>query len=334
MSLLKNNIQLFVLLSIFAFLFFWQKFAWVSLFLIPIFLAFFLEFFYFLRLRKNIIKEATMIKDSLIYRVSAGDFYIYSLSFFMALFALASLFLNLISFEKQDGFFLFVLLPLFLFFFKQKLQLQFLDNAYNDFRIIILSSLILALLYAIFNGVVNPIQSFNLEDFNQSIIHYKNSKFFVFDLISQILTLINALKEYFLYSLGLFWFRVLNFIFDFINFFIFCSFVAYLYNFAFKAKKKTYVFVFSFFITLASFFIVEDKNQNPKAYQKELVLMMNNLSFLKEQNLSMLQNDKDRLVKNLKQVQELLDKNAFEIGIWWFSKEKEELQKSLNESLQ
>ncbi len=231
MSLLKNNIQLFVLLSIFAFLFFWQKFAWVSLFLIPIFLAFFLEFFYFLRLRKNIIKEATMIKDSLIYRVSAGDFYIYSLSFFMALFALASLFLNLISFEKQDGFFLFVLLPLFLFFFKQKLQLQFLDNAYNDFRIIILSSLILALLYAIFNGVVNPIQSFNLEDFNQSIIYYKNSKFFIFDLISQILTLINALKEYFLYSLGLFWFRVLNFIFDFINFFIFCSFVAYLYNF-------------------------------------------------------------------------------------------------------
>ncbi|EAH5248872.1 hypothetical protein QRV01_001553, partial [Campylobacter coli] len=124
------------------------------------------------------------------------------------------------------------------------------------------------------------------------------------------------------------------FIFDFINFFIFCSFVAYLYNFAFKAKKKTYVFVFSFFITLASFFIIEDKNQNPKAYQKELVLMMNNLSFLKEQNLSMLQNDKDRLVKNLKQVQELLDKNAFEIGIWWFSKEKEELQKALNESLQ
>ncbi|ELN4915340.1 hypothetical protein RZ793_001193, partial [Campylobacter coli] len=181
MSLLKNNIQLFVLLSIFAFLFFWQKFAWVSLFLIPIFLAFFLEFFYFLRLRKNIIKEATMIKDSLIYRVSAGDFYIYSLSFFMALFALASLFLNLISFEKQDGFFLFVLLPLFLFFFRQKLQLQFLDNAYNDFRIIILSSLILALLYAIFNGVVNPIQSFNLEDFNQSIIYYKNSKFFIFD---------------------------------------------------------------------------------------------------------------------------------------------------------
>ncbi|ELZ6384966.1 hypothetical protein UXV27_001218, partial [Campylobacter coli] len=56
--------------------------------------------------------------------------------------------------------------------------------------------------------------------------------------------------------------------------------------------------------------------------------------FLKEQNLSMLQNDKDRLVKNLKQVQELLDKNAFEIGIWWFSKEKEELQKALNESLQ
>ncbi|EAH6862793.1 hypothetical protein CYC02_06615, partial [Campylobacter coli] len=83
-----------------------------------------------------------------------------------------------------------------------------------------------------------------------------------------------------------------------------------------------------------SFFIIEDKNQNPKAYQKELVLMMNNLSFLKEQNLSMLQNDKDRLVKNLKQVQELLDKNAFEIGIWWFSKEKEELQKALNESLQ
>lgn len=118
MSLLKNNIQLFVLLSIFAFLFFGKNLLGFRFFN-PYFFSIFLEFFYFLRLRKNIIKEATMIKDSLIYRVSAGDFYIYSLSFFMALFALASLFLNLISFEKQDGFFC-LYSCLYFYFFQAK----------------------------------------------------------------------------------------------------------------------------------------------------------------------------------------------------------------------
>lgn len=321
-----------VLIALFAFCLTWQYSSFSLLFLPFIFYALMREFFSFLKLRKDIIKEATMIKNSLIYRISAGDFYIYIISFFMALFALFSLFLNLISFENQDGFFLFILLPLFLLFLKQKLHLQFLDNAYNDFRIIIIASFCLALLYAVFNLFSKNLQSFSLEDFSQNVIHYKNSTFFIFDFISQLLTLINALKEYFLSSLGVFWFKFLNFIFDFLNFFILSSFVAYLYNFAFRIKNKIYIFLFSFLISVVSFFMVESKNQNPKAYQKEIFLMMDNLSFLKEQNLSAFKNDKDRFYKNLKQIQELLNKNVFEMTIWWFSNDKEELQKTLDEN--
>ncbi|EJA8619034.1 hypothetical protein MU344_001149, partial [Campylobacter jejuni] len=37
--------------------------------------------------------------------------------------------------------------------------------------------------------------------------------------------------------------------------------------------------------------------------------------------------------KDLKDLREIFKKNAFEIGIWWFSKEKEDLEKRINESL-
>ncbi|EOH0466625.1 hypothetical protein ACMEEZ_001500, partial [Campylobacter jejuni] len=36
---------------------------------------------------------------------------------------------------------------------------------------------------------------------------------------------------------------------------------------------------------------------------------------------------------DLKDLREIFKKNAFEIGIWWFSKEKEDLEKRINESL-
>ncbi|HHP5551593.1 TPA: hypothetical protein ACSCZS_000759, partial [Campylobacter jejuni] len=49
---------------------------------------FLLKNFLFLKLRKNIIKEATLIKGSLFYRISIGDFYLYIFSFFLAIFGL------------------------------------------------------------------------------------------------------------------------------------------------------------------------------------------------------------------------------------------------------
>ncbi|EDO8455664.1 hypothetical protein GUK24_01400, partial [Campylobacter jejuni] len=58
--------------------------------------------------------------------------------------------------------------------------------------------------------------------------------------------------------------------------------------------------------------------------------------FLKDHNLSLIQKEKDLFekdLKDLKDLREIFKKNAFEIGIWWFSKEKEDLEKRINESL-
>lgn len=322
-----------VLLALFAFIVTWQNFNYAFVFLFFVFYALFKEIFAFLKFRKNIIKEATIVKNSLIYHLSS-DFYIYIISFFVSIFAFLSLFLNLISLNKQDFVFLFLILPLILFFLKKNLHLQFVDNAYNDFRLIVIASFFTALIYAFFGLFFVNFDDFNLNILNDLIVHYKISSFFVFDFISQILNISNAFKIYFLLSLGEFWFKILNFCIDFFNFFILCSTLAYIYNFAFKNGKKIYIFALSIIMSFGVFLLGESKNQNLKPLQKEIILMRENLKFLKDQNLSSLKQNKENLEKNLKQVQELLNKNTFELGIWWFSKEKEELQKTLNENLQ
>ncbi|MBK1964825.1 hypothetical protein F2N14_07710, partial [Campylobacter novaezeelandiae] len=93
------------------------------------------------------------------------------------------------------------------------------------------------------------------------------------------------------------------------------------------------IYIFSFMMILGIFFIKETKNEKIKPYQKEFALFVENIALLKEQNLTSLKQNKDQVENNLKKVQELLNKNAFELGIWWFSKEKEDLQKAVNESL-
>lgn len=320
------------LLALFAFILTWQFFDYAFVFLIFIFYAFFKEFFSFLNFRKSIIKEAVLVKNSLVYKITSGNLYIYIASFFVALFAIFSLSLILLTSQKQDYIFLFIILPLLLVFFKKKLYFQLVDNAYTDFIIILISSFFTALFYSIFDLFFTTKAIFTLHDFYQNIIYYKNSNFLIFDLISQFLAIVNVLKEYFLSYFGIFWFRIFNFIFDFFNFFIFCFFISYLYNFAFK-RNKIYIFICSFVILIALFFSKESKNQNIKSYHKEILTMIDNFSLLKEQNLSALKEDKIKWDNNLKQIREILNKNTFEIGIWWFSKEKEDLQKSLNESL-
>ncbi|MBK1992015.1 hypothetical protein JG676_05300 [Campylobacter sp. 2018MI35] len=320
------------LLALFAFILTWQYSSFSLIFLPLIFYGLAREFFVFLKFRKNVIKEATIIKNSLIYRLSMGDFFIYIISFFMAIFTFLSLFLNLITAQKQELVFLLAFLPLCIVFLRKKLNFQLINNAYNDFRIIIISAFLIALIYAIINLFFNSLEGIKLENF-QYIIPYKNSTFFVFDFISEILTLIRLIKEYFLTSLGIFWFKIIHFIFDFFNFFVFSLSFAYIYNFALKVQNKNYVFILSFMMILGIFFIKEIKNEKLKPYQKELALFIENTTILKEQNLSSLKQNKDQIERNLKQVQDLLNKNAFELGIWWFSKEKEDLQKAINESL-
>ncbi|ECC3085738.1 hypothetical protein FOW25_07680, partial [Campylobacter jejuni] len=77
-----------------------------------------------------------------------------------------------------------------------------------------------------------------------------------------------------------------------------------------------------------NYFLKEQRNNVLKSEQEQILLWMNNFNFLKDNNLSLIQKEKD-----LKDLREIFKKNAFEIGIWWFSKEKEDLEKRINESL-
>ncbi|EOH3312741.1 hypothetical protein ACLWF0_000824 [Campylobacter jejuni] len=333
MSLLKNSSYILTLLSLFGFLLTWQRSAFSLFFLIPIFLALFWEFFLFLKLRKNIIKEATLIKGSLFYRVSMGDFYLYIFSFFLAIFGLISLFLNFLNLEKIDFVFIFIILPLLMIFLKKELHLQFVDNAYNDFRIVVIASFFTALFYAFYGLFFTYNELLNLELFSRKIIAYKSASFVYFDFLSELLYFVSNLKLFIFSHFGYLSFRVLNFIFDFFNFFMFCSLLAFVFNFVLKIKIKIIVLFLCFIMVLASYFLKEQRNNALKSEQEQILLWMNNFDFLKDHNLSLIQKEKDLFEKDLKDLREIFKKNAFEIGIWWFSKEKEDLEKRINESL-
>ncbi|EDP3470239.1 hypothetical protein GWF47_07940, partial [Campylobacter jejuni] len=140
--------------------------------------------------------------------------------------------------------------------------------------------------------------------------------------------------KFFIFSyFGYLGFRALNFIFDFFNFFMFCSLLAFVFNFVLKIKIKIIVLFLCFIIVLGNYFLKEQRNNALKSEQEQILLWMNNFNFLKDNNLSLIQKEKDLFEKDLKDLREIFKKNAFEIGIWWFSKEKEDLEKRINESL-
>ncbi|OEV43493.1 hypothetical protein AJY72_01130 [Campylobacter jejuni] len=333
MNLLKNSSYILTLLSLFGFLLTWQRSAFSLFFLIPIFLTLFWEFFLFLKLRKNIIKEATLIKGSLFYRISMGDFYLYIFSFFLAIFGLVSLFLNFLNLEKIDLVFIFIILPLLMIFLKKELHLQFVNNAYNDFRIVVIASFFTALFYAFYGLFFTYNEFLNLELFSRKIITYKSASFVYFDFLSEFLYFVSNLKLFIFSHFGYLSFRALNFIFDFFNFFMFCSLLAFVFNFVLKIKIKIIVLFLCFIMVLGSYFLKEQRNNALKSEQEQILLWMNNFNFLKDYNLSLIQKEKDLFEKDLKDLREIFKKNAFEIGIWWFSKEKEDLEKRINESL-
>ncbi|EIP3752070.1 hypothetical protein LSD68_001295, partial [Campylobacter jejuni] len=93
-------------------------------------------------------------------------------------------------------------------------------------------------------------------------------------------------------------------------------------------KIKIIVLFLCFIMVLGNYFLKEQRNNVLKSEQEQILLWMNNFNFLKDNNLSLIQKEKD-----LKDLREIFKKNAFEIGIWWFSKEKEDLEKRINESL-
>ncbi|ECR1496084.1 hypothetical protein F0J64_00005, partial [Campylobacter jejuni] len=310
MSLLKNSSYILTLLSLFGFLLTWQRSAFSLFFLIPIFLALFWEFFLFLKLRKNIIKEATLIKGSLFYRVSMGDFYLYIFSFFLAIFGLISLFLNFLNLEKIDFVFIFIILPLLMIFLKKELHLQFVDNAYNDFRIVVIASFFTALFYAFYGLFFTYNELLNLELFSRKIIAYKSASFVYFDFLSELLYFVSNLKLFIFSHFGYLSFRVLNFIFDFFNFFMFCSLLAFVFNFVLKINIKIIVLFLCFIMVLGSYFLKEQRNNALKSEQEQILLWMNNFDFLKDHNLSLIQKEKDLFEKDLKDLREIFKKNA------------------------
>ncbi|HBG2703349.1 TPA: hypothetical protein KPQ66_001077, partial [Campylobacter jejuni] len=140
--------------------------------------------------------------------------------------------------------------------------------------------------------------------------------------------------KFFIFSyFGYLGFRALNFIFDFFNFFMFCYLLAFVFNFVLKIKIKIIVLFLCFIMVLGNYFLKEQRNNALKSEQEQILLWMNNFNFLKDNNLSLIQKEKDLFEKDLKDLREIFKKNAFEIGIWWFSKEKEDLEKRINESL-
>ncbi|ECO2425975.1 hypothetical protein FXT54_07090, partial [Campylobacter jejuni] len=173
----------------------------------------------------------------------------------------------------------------------------------------------------------------NLELFSRKIITYKSASFVYFDFLSEFLHFISNLKFFIFSYFGYLGFRVLNFIFDFFNFFMFCSLLAFVFNFVLKIKIKIIVLFLCFIMVLGSYFLKEQRNNALKSEQEQILLWMNNFDFLKDNNLSLIQKEKDLFEKDLKDLREIFKKNAFEIGIWWFSKEKEDLEKRINESL-
>ncbi len=173
----------------------------------------------------------------------------------------------------------------------------------------------------------------NLELFSRKIIAYKSASFVYFDFLSEFLHFVSNLKFFIFSYFGYLGFRALNFIFDFFNFFMFCSLLAFVFNFVLKINIKIIVLFLCFIMVLGNYFLKEQRNNALKSEQEQILLWMNNFNFLKDNNLSLIQKEKDLFEKDLKDLREIFKKNAFEIGIWWFSKEKEDLEKRINESL-
>ncbi|KAA6233812.1 hypothetical protein FMM56_02575 [Campylobacter sp. LR264d] len=323
--------KILALLSPFCFLISWQHFVFAPFFLFFSFYGIFVEFKSFLQAKKQILKTATILEESLFYKLTNGNFFIYFMTFFLSLFCILSLFVNLLNLESIDYVFLFVFLPLFLLIFKKSFFSQFKKNAYNDFRIIIFTSFLIALIYALFKLFFIENQPQNLSILSDNIKFYKGSKLLLLDKLSYILNMLMSLKLFLLYYLGNFYFKLFSFIFDFMNFFILSSIIAYLYNYCFKLKFKFLILSLSLILCTLSLYTIPYKNAASLDYNKELIFLIDNLQNLKEQNLSKMQENTKNLNKQLKEIEKVLNKNTYELFKWWFSDEKKELQKMLRD---
>lgn len=322
--------RLLALFGLLVFVLSWQKFAFAPLFLLPPFYALYKENFLILWARKNIIKKATLNKRALFYRLSEKNTLLYAISFCLALVAIASLALNLMYANALDLAFLFVLFPLFFLLVKLALRSQFRTNPYNTLRVVLFSAFFTSLFYslsqAFFREHYEPF--FYLNNFLDT---YKSSVFTPLDALSQALYFVVVFKNFMIFWLENFSAKCLIFGLEVLNFFVLCGSFALLCSFILKSKKNAFAWLFASFLSLL--FYEESVSLKPKYQEKISAYLQNMQSPLLEQNLSALQAQNETLQKSLVAVKELLEKNAFEMSVWWFSPQKDELKKSLQKAL-
>lgn len=322
--------RIVVLLGLLIFILTWQKFAFASLFLLPVFYALYRENFLILWARKSIIKKATLAKNTLFDKLTEKNTFLHLASFCFAFIAFFSLLFNLLYANLLDLAFLFVFFPLFFLSAKKILASQFRKNPYNTLRIVLFSAFITSLFYSLcqffFREHYEPF--YYLHHFLDT---YKVSSFEVLDLLSLTVHFVLVFKNFMIFWLENLPVKFLIFGFEGLNFFVLCSSFALLCSFVLKSKKSAFAWLI--FSLLSLFFYTQSVSLKPK-YQEQFSAYLKSIEnpFL-EQNLSILQAENEALQKQLAVLKGLLDKNAFEIGLWWLSPEKDELQRSLQKAL-
>lgn len=327
-QLKRHRMKIIPFLSLLIFTLSWQKFSFALLFLVFPFYALYRENFIILWAKKRIIKKATLYKGSFLDKFTQKNSALICISLVIALFALLSLSLNLMTASLFELSFLFLIYPLFFIFVRKISRSQFRKNPYNTLRIIIFSAFFTALIYAF-------LELFFREKFepfwylNHYLDLYKSSVFAPLDTLSQALHFVGVLKNFAIFFSDIFWAKFLVFIFDFVNFFLLCSSFALLCSFVIKDKKSLILWLF--LGLCAVLFFNETLNIKPK-FQEKFSFYLQNLPTI-EQNLSKIQEKSEIYKDEIAKFRDILDKNAFEIAIWWLSDEKDEFKKRLNEAL-
>lgn len=322
--------RLLAVFGLLGFVLSWQKLIFAPLFLLLPFYALYKENFLILWARKNIIKKATLNKRALFYRLTEKNTLLRLIAFCLALIAIASLTLNLMYANLLDLAFLFVLFPLLFLLAKRALRSQFRTNPYNTLRVVLISALFTGFFYSLAQLFLRE----NYEPFfylNNFLDLYKVSIFAPLDALSQALHFVVVFKNFMVFWLENLSAKCLIFGFEVLNFFVLCSSFALLCSFVLKSKINAFGWLFASLLSLL--FYEESINLKPKYQDKISVYLQNIQNPLLEQNLSTLKAQNENLQKSLIAVKELLDKNAFEMSLWWLSPQKDELKKSLNKAL-
>ena len=323
--------RFFVILSLFIITLIWQELTFVLFFSIFIFYAIYKENLSFLKARKIIIKKATIQKNSLFDKLSKGKTYSKILAFLFSATLVLSLLLNLLYANRLDLVFFFCIFPIFFFLSKMLLRSQFKLSSYNIFYFIAFSAFFTAFFYAISNLIFKePLEAFLY--LKENIDLYKISSVSFLNFISQGIHILAVLKNFLLLYFDNIAIEILVFCFDFLNSFF--SFLALGFVYSFCFHKKSYIFLV-LFLGFILFFVYDDKRNKEKIYQDSLVFVFENIQnkAILDENLSHLKENLKYNTHFLKIFKEILEKSAFDIGLWWFSEEKKELENELKKAL-